>query len=189
MNKDIRKVVGRSLALTILAVLAWIIVLILVEPIIGSILTERSWRSHTIEQASHLATLIARRGAIVAEVDRIAISRKGELPLWKGTSDVSLAAKVEGLVRSFIPADGQALSVSSDAPFSENGLRHIGIHMDLVMSIPGMTSFLERVEAAKPRLFIDRLSVTAPPASDLNQPPRVSLYCDISAFAEARATR
>ncbi len=177
------------MALVVLGFMIWCVVSVVIDPILSSIVEERRWRGEMVAEASSLTTLIARRQAIVQELDEINGDRKRGLLLWKRGSDVSLAANVEALVRSYIPPDGQAMSVSSEAPFAEKGLRHIGIHMDMAMSIPGMTSFLEHVEEAKPKLFIVRLSVTAPPVSDPDKPPRVSLDCDIAAFAETGTAR
>lgn len=189
MNESAARLTGRISALLILGLAIWAVISVLIAPIIGAVLAEQRWRAGLASTASSFAALIARREIIVRELDQIGTSRRAAPPLWKDASDVSLAATMEGLVRSYISADGQALSVTSEAPFSERGLRHIGLHVDMTMTIPGLTSFLEHVRTARPELFIDRLSVTAPPASDPNQPPRINLECDIAAFAEAKAGR
>ena len=174
---------SRTAALAIIGLLLWIVTATICLPLWRTVTREHHWRDEMIARGTALLDLEARRPQIEHNVDRLRQYQVRDGALWTSSSDVALAAAMEERVRTTLSDSGQVLSVSSAPVTVDTGLQHIRLRVVANIRLSALGSVLTSIEQLRPRLFIDRLAISAAPSSDVALPPMIGMECDVSAFA------
>jgi hypothetical protein len=155
--------VRRLLALTILVLLVgggWSYV---VWPLLSLALEPAAEIATLKEQLSHFEAMEARAPALKRKEQVLNTSLAAKATWWTGGSGAVIGAAMQNVVRQAVAANGGRLqSSSASAERTEAGLRVISAHFNIDVPIGGLQRILEAIETAKPGLFIDRLTVSAP---------------------------
>jgi hypothetical protein len=177
--------VRRILALSILTLLLAGLWLSIGLPLVMSVADPAAEIDALTEQLDHLAATQARRPGLEAAAQSLHGRMAADLSLWSGPSTTAIAAAMQNLIRQATSASGgQMKSTSELGQASDGGQRTISVRFQIEGPIGTMLDTLEAIEQAKPRLFVDRITVSAPSwqAGSDRQP---MLIMDISIFGFA----
>lgn len=97
------------------------------------------------------------------QVNELATSKSKISGYFESGSAAMLSAQLQSNVQRIVGASGLALRSSHTLPPEEDqGLKRIGLQIELAVSPPGLQRLLHSIETASPALFIRKLSVRAP---------------------------
>jgi hypothetical protein len=100
-----------------------------------------------------------------------------------GVSDGAINAGLQSRLKAIADQAGARVqSVRAVEPRMEDGIRHIGAHLELAGPIAAIRASLETIEESEPYLFVDTLSLrmpAAPPGFTPAQEPALEAQIDI----------
>jgi general secretion pathway protein M len=180
----------RALALAILAVLmlsGWSLV---VAPLIAMSSDRRADIALLGDELGRLDALIARKPELTIKADALAAQLAGERGFWTAASAAAMAAAVQDRLRQAVTGSGGRLkSVSEVNEASEQGFRKISVRFSIDGPLGTIEAALAAVETATPALFVENMTITAPPESggSPDQPPLLGLELSVSGYMQARS--
>jgi general secretion pathway protein M len=155
--------VRRFVALSILTLLLSGTWLYVVSPLILLVTDRQTDIDSLSEQLDHLRAIQARRPALEATTRRLHGRMTADVTVWSGPSTTAIAAAMQNLVRQATVSGGGLMKSTAElGQASEGGLRTVSVRFQIEGPITTMLTTLEAIERARPRLFVDRITVSAP---------------------------
>jgi general secretion pathway protein M len=184
VNFSLTPAVSRTLALAVLfgmLVLGWFAV---ASPLIDMV-SERQSEIETLQkrQASLKATI-----ARLPELERRGRAAKAALDaagsVWVGASDAAIAATLQDQLRQAVAkANGTVKSTSYlGGTTTDKDLQTIRIRLSADGTLDTLQHTLAAVEAARPPMFVENMTISAPAQFTTEKPPILALDFEISAF-------
>jgi Type II secretion system (T2SS), protein M subtype b len=100
-----------------------------------------------------------------------------------GTSEGAISAGLQAGLKAIADrASAHVQSVRAIEPRVENGIRHVGAHLELTGPIGAIKAALDAIEGSVPYLFIDAVSMrmpAAPPGIIVMQEPAIEAQIDV----------
>jgi hypothetical protein len=145
------------------------------------------WGLWSLLEAPMLASVAADRAAMAAERASLTDARAGMNETAQLRSDLArvtafvdsaswdldrstpelLAAQLQRTIENAASAAGAAVSSSRTLPAAQDGgFSRIGLDFELQTTLPSLQTMLLRLDTARPRVFVDRLTVQVPEAGD-----------------------
>ena len=183
MNMSLSPAMRRALALAILLSLVAFVWSLAIRPLIALSADRRADIAELSDRLARLQLVIAHR----PELQRQLSERDGQLAaaggLWRDASATAIGAAVQDRLRKAVGDDGGRVESSSEAhETSEHGFRRITVHFNIEGTLDTMTRTLAAIEAARPALFADRLTVAAPESPAANGPPMLHFEIDVGSY-------
>jgi hypothetical protein len=177
--------IRRTLAVSVLALLLSGIWLYVASPLILLITERQADIGSLTKQLAYLAAAQARRPVLEATARDLRGRMTADVSLWVGPSTTAIAALMQNLVRQATASGGgQMKSTAELGQASEGGLRTISVRFQIEGPIATLLATLQAIERARPRLFIDRIAVSATSwQAGSDQQPRMLMDISILGFA------
>jgi hypothetical protein len=176
--------VSRTLAVAILVgmlLLAWFAV---ASPLIGMV-SERQSEIETLQnRVASLQATIAR----IPELERRGRAAKAALDaagsIWVGASDAAIAATLQDQLRQAVAKSSGTVKSTSylGGAATDKDLQTIRIRLSADGTLDTLQQTLAAVEAARPPMFVEGMTINAPAQFAADRPPILSLDFEISAF-------
>jgi general secretion pathway protein M len=179
--------VRRGLALSILFGLLLVAWEGVVSPLIGFPRERQEQIDALSEELGRLRTITARR----PELERQAAAVQGQLAaeggFWSGTSAAAMAASVQDRLRQVVSGSGgRVKSASEGRQNSASGFHEITIRFSIEGTLETVQKTLTAIETSTPALFLNGLTITAPPDhSAPDRPPVLNLDLDVTGYMRA----
>jgi hypothetical protein len=160
---------SRIAALALALLLAWP-VLVLAQFLGGQVALDRA-RIARAEAVLDKDSALGRRMAVDSRATARAQAFVHSLA-WTldRSSPELLSAQLQRLVESMAARDSAVVaSFRTVAPTTEQGLARVGLELDIEASLPALQKLLHDMEASRPGIFVDRLSVQVPESGSLSQ--------------------
>ncbi len=162
MSRPLPPLVGRLLALAILAGLCVLLWLVAVQPLLGQFAGYRETVARADEQLPRLRGLAAMAPALQAELARIERDPSARTRQLSGRGDALAAADLQNRLGRIAAANGIVLrSTQILPPEEEEGFRRIAVRVALEGGSPALLKILHGLETAPTLLFIDNLEIRA----------------------------
>jgi hypothetical protein len=153
----------RLLALSMLALLLCGTWLYIGSPLVDLVAERQMDIDLLTEQLARLTAMQARRPVLEATARNLHGRMTAEVSLWSGPSTTAIAVSMQNLVRQATAGGGgQMKSTSELGQATEAGLRTVSVRFQIEGPVAAMLATLEAIERARPRLFVDRIVVSAP---------------------------
>jgi hypothetical protein len=140
---------------------------LLEAPMLASVEADRAAMANqrtSLADASNGQNQSAELRSDVARVDGFIDAASWDLD--RGTPEL-LAAQLQRAIENAASAAGAIVSSSRTLPaVQEGGFARIGLDFELQTTLPSLQTMLLRIDTARPRVFIDRLTVHVPEAGD-----------------------
>jgi general secretion pathway protein M len=174
---------NRALALLLLLavlLLAWSAV---VAPLVG-LTTERLGEITMLSE--RLATLrgaISRIPALQQQAAALRARFEAEGGLWTGSSETFVATSMQAKLRDAVTAgQGRIRSTSQLRGTDEAGLRTVRVRVVIDGTLETLVRTLAAIQTARPPMFVDNLSVTAPANVAADKPPVLALDAEVIGY-------
>ena len=100
-------------------------------------------------------------GAVEAWAADMSVERDGGV-LLVGESPALIAAELQSQLGTFAAESGAGIkSLRSMEPVGKDGLTTIGVGIDVQASLASLHQLLQRIEASKPLLFVEKMQIRA----------------------------
>jgi hypothetical protein len=151
---------SRAAALLVLAALAWFVWAAIEAPMLASVARDRRGMA---EAQSAMADAAGASGQIaVLRSQQARVRGFIEAMSWnldRGSPEL-LSAQLQRAVDGYAAASGATVASSRTVPAQTgHGLATIALDFDIRATLPGLQSLLWKIDQARPRIFIDRLTV------------------------------
>jgi hypothetical protein len=167
-------------ALALLALVIWSVVVLVEAPLVARVAADRATLAAA---AATRATGQAGAGqAVDLRADIARLTRFTGAATWQldGSSPELLSAQLQRMVEGAAAQSGASVASSRTAPVQvQNALTRVGLDFDVRAALPSLQTLLHAIEAARPPIFIDRLTVQRPEEAaqaDLAVSLHVSIY-------------
>lgn len=162
MSRVLPPLVGRLLALFILAGLCAIIWTSAARPLYGLFAGYRETVAQAEEQLPRLRGLTAMAPVLEAELARIKRDPNARTRQLSGSGDALAAADLQNRLRKIAAANGIVLrSTQILSPQEEEGFRRIAVRVALEGDTTALLKILHGLETAATLLFVDNLEIRA----------------------------
>jgi general secretion pathway protein M len=162
MSRALPPLVGRLLALAILAGLCAFFWLAAVKPVLGLFAGYRETIARAEEQLPRLRGLAAMAPALEAELERIERDPAAHTRQLSGAGDSLAAADLQNRLGKIAAANGIVLrSTQILPPQEEEGFRRIAVRVALEGGTPALLKILHGLETAPTLLFVNNLEIRA----------------------------
>lgn len=162
MSRTMPPLVGRLLALAILAGLCALVWLGAVQPLLGLFTGYRDTVTQAEEQLPRLRRLAAMAPSLKAELTRIERDPSARTRQLSGGSNALAAADLQNRLGKISAANGIVLRSTQILPAEEEeGFRRIAVRVALEGGVPALLKILHGLETAPTLLFIDNLEIRA----------------------------
>lgn len=166
MSRRLSPRLSRALALTLLAVLAWLVYSWLIQPVLDDYSEARA-------AAARLAPALARAargegdlGALAAELARLKQNRPTTAGFLGSANESLAAAELQGRLNSSVAAARGELRSAQILPAREEGtFRRVTIRGQIAVTIAQLQRILYDLEAGSPFLFLDNVDIRTPQAA------------------------
>lgn len=153
-------VVGRAIALAILAAIVGIVYLAVVAPIIATYANDqREIASLQLTLARYQAVAGKRdeRQAVLATLERRRARGEG---LLKGSNDMLIAATIQNRIKTLVGAGNGSLKSTQILPDAVDGkLRRVAVRGLIAITLPGLVQVFYELESATPYIFLDNVDI------------------------------
>ena len=179
LSKPVRRFAAISLLLLALALLHALVV----RPL------SASWHGTVtaIEDARALAAGYARSAAARTRYEEQAAALRSEQPdpAWflAGETDALAAASLQDRIGSLVQAAGGELrSIQPLPPTDENGMRRVGVTVELASKTAALMRIAYAIESGTPYLFINTAETIADPSQGGIEDPMLNVRLEISGY-------
>lgn len=162
MNGAIPPILGRPLALAILAAVCLAVWVGLLQPVADRFAGYRETVDLAEEQLPRLRGLAAQAPALKQELTRLQRDPTARTRQLSGTGDALAAADLQNRLGRIASANGIVLRSTQILPAEdEEGFRRISIRVALEGDTPALLKILHGLETAPTMLFVDNLEIRA----------------------------
>jgi hypothetical protein len=156
--------ISRLAALALLALLIWSLVTLVEAPLVARVARDRAFIAAAAlpggfdaGQASKLRAQQVRLQNFVGAAT---------WPLDRSSPEL-LAAQLQRMIESAATRTGAAVTSSRTVPTQlQQSLDRISLDIDVAAALPALQNLLHAIEAARPPIFVDRLTVQRPETGD-----------------------
>jgi hypothetical protein len=157
---------SRTAALLLLLAGCWCAWAFVEAPVLASVAADRERMQHVQAALSEPATGPSQAAALRAEQQRL--SRFIDTLSWPldRSSPELLSAQLQRAVEGLAASAGAAVASSRTLPVqgeepakAAGGLIRIGLDFDIQATLPSLQTLLMQIDHARPRIFVDRLTV------------------------------
>ncbi len=180
MSPEIRRILAIAI-LVLLPVLAWVVV---VSPLAGMVTDRQADIAAARQRLGDLQAIIARIPGLKRRDEALKARLSEENGIWEETSEASVSAKMEEVLRGAVDA-GRGTVVSS-APLrstTEQEFRVVKVRFKIDGTLDTIEQTFAGIEAARPAIFVDSFTITAPavePPPD--EPPKLDLDLEVMGY-------
>lgn len=187
------KILGRVLALGILAAVPLCFWLAVIDPIWQSWADGDEAEARTLQMIAAFRQTAALRPALDSRLKEIEAHSRGSSGLVAGNTPALAAAGVQAEIKRIIESrGGQVRSTQDLVPVREGAVEKIGVRFDITTSLEALPSIVYEIEAHVPYLFIDNLEIRAPEDSRsqtlVANKPILIIRWDVFGYRSAGAT-
>jgi general secretion pathway protein M len=162
MNNNLREIASKLLALSLLGFVTAAGYYILVEPFVGQLLSSREQIQEQRQLLARLSTTAQQQSA--DRDNRPASQAAYDALVLVGSSDAIRVATLQSLIGRIAVAEGVDVASTKAMPPREiEGLRLLGVELQLSATIEQLQRILFKLETGQPYLFVDGLRITSPP--------------------------
>lgn len=162
MNRRLPLLVGRLLALAILAGICALVWLGVAQPLLGQFAGYRATVAQAGDQLPRLRGLAAMAPALEAELARIERDPSARTRQLSGGGDALAAADLQNRLGRIAAANGIVLRSTQILPAQEEeGFRRIAVRVALEGGTPALLKILHGLETAPTLLFVGNLEIRA----------------------------
>jgi hypothetical protein len=179
--------IRRVLALAILLCLflfAWGLV---VSPLIGLPRDRQAAIDALFEELDRLQSMTARKQGLEQRLTALQAQLAAEGGFWSGASAAAMAAGVQAQLRQVVTGSGGRVKSMSDAKESTGADFHqVTIRFSIEGTLDTVQRTLAAIDASKPALFVDGLTIAAPAnVMPRDRPPSLNLDLDVTGYMQA----
>lgn len=184
MSPALSKPVRRALALALLVLLVSGLGLYVVTPVIALVTSRQEDIDLLEEQRDRLMQVRLRQPSLEATAHRLEERISSNSLLWTGPSATAVSASIQNLLRAAVlESGGQVKTITDLGAARVAGVRTISARLQIQGPVGTLRAVLERIETAQPSLFVDRLSVSAPPwQGQADQAPQLTVTLTVLGF-------
>jgi hypothetical protein len=161
---------SRTAAILLLIVGLWGLWSLLEAPILARVAADRE--AMAVEHASLTDARAGINESAQLRSDLARVSGFVDSASWdldRSTPEL-LAAQLQRAIDNAASAAGAVVSTSRTLPAAQDGgLTRIGLDFELQTTLPSLQTMLLRINAARPRVFIDRLTAQVAEAGDMTK--------------------
>ncbi len=173
----------RVFALLILLALPLLVWLVVAHPLIGLVVDRQAEIDTVANRLERLQAAIRRiptlREREAANKDRLA-SAGG---IWTATSEAAIAATMQDRLRQAVASsNGIVKSASSLAGQTEKDLRAVRIRFTIEGTLATVQQTLAAIQTARPAMFVDGMTITAPASFSIDKPPLLGLDLEVVGY-------
>lgn len=139
-------------------------------------------------ELAHMQSLQASLPALRRAVAESAVPSAGTAILLDGDTDAIAGANLQSALNDLATQTGTALdSAESAGAVQIGGLRRVDVSVSLTATWPTLVAYLAAIDAARPRMTVDDLSVSSNSLPDLRQDVALQANFTVSAFRAGTA--
>jgi general secretion pathway protein M len=177
---------GRAMALGLSAIVLVALWLAAGQPLLDAYAD----RQDEVERRTALAARMADLAAALPELQREGAAQSTDTTpasaTLEGASDALAAAALQSLVESMSNSARGHLTSTEALPAEQVGAyRRVALRVTVDATWPVLIRFLQAIERATPRMFIDDLQIHAQPASEKVREPPLDISFTVLAFRAA----
>jgi hypothetical protein len=167
-------------ALALLALVIWSVVALAEAPFFTRVAADRQAIAEAAATFGKGESEAGQGGDLRAQAARL--ERFADAATWRldGSSPELLSAQLQRLIEGAAAQAGASVASSRTAPVRIEGpLSRVGLDFDVQATLPALQALLHAIEAARPPIFVDRLTVQRPETgaqADLAIGLQVSIY-------------
>jgi hypothetical protein len=179
--------VRRGLALSILLGLLLVAWEGVISPLIDLPRDRQGQIDALSEELDGLRTMTARRPELERQAAAVQRQLAAEGGFWSGASAAAMAASVQDRLRQVvIGSGGRVKSTSEGRQNSASGFHEITIRFSIEGTLETVQKTLAAIETSTPALFVNGLTIAAPPDhAARDRPPVVNLDLDVTGYMRA----
>jgi hypothetical protein len=173
----------RALALAILLLVPLVIWIAVANPLIA-VVTDRQSQIDTLsDRLARLQAAIRR----IPTLERNEATRRQQLEaaggIWTDTSEAAIAAIMQDRLRQAIAgSSGVVKSASHVRGQDENDLQTVRIRFTIDGTLDTVQQALGVIKAARPAIFVDSMTITAPASFPRDKAPRLGLDLEVVGY-------
>lgn len=174
----------RALALAILLLLPVLLWLVVVAPLVGMVDDREAEIAAAQQRLGDLEAIIARIPGLKRRDEALKARLDEENGIWEATSEAAVSTGMEEILRSTVDAGHGA--VVSSAPLrstTEQEFRVVKVRFKIEGTLETIEQTLAGIEAARPAIFVDSFTITAPAVEPQpDQPPKLDLDLEVMGY-------
>ena len=183
MTGQYAALVRRGVAVAIAVLLVALVWLVAVRPLVAMV-TDRQ---------RDIASLSDRLATLRLAISRIPLLEQRDASLdsrldagggvWTDVSEAAAAAQMQDQLGQVIRKEGGVVrSASTVQGTDEAGLRAVRVRLSVEGTLDTVERTLAAVRAAKPALFVDNMTISAPATMPRDRPPRLSMDFEVIGY-------
>jgi len=182
LSRPARRLLAVSILLLVL-LLGWSAV---VAPLIALVEAPQADIAALSEELRGLNAILARGPVLEQTARRLRTRLAAQASGWRGSSPTAVAANIQNLVRQAVLMNGGQFRSTSEVHAPGKGAaQRVAIQFQMEGPIEALQKTLEAIEAARPSLFIDSVTVSAPAwGANRNQRPNLAITIGVTALTE-----
>lgn len=171
MMHQLQQIASKMLALALLGGVCLVAYALVIEPLTSRYFDVREQIAQQRQLLGRL-TVAASQDGQAKDIEKRANARASGAVYLPGSSDGVRIAELQSLLGRITEAEGVAIKSSRAMPTHDrDGLRMLGIEVQMSANIEQLQRILYAVETGKPYLFVETLQVT-PPATYAGSEPK-----------------